>query len=245
MATPSNVYLTYKRDIRYLLYWLIHTQNGILRSTAPEADETTTEINTTGQTTLADLVSMSELIAQHLESTPAIIYCLFQSIIKTRIRFHGVLQPLSATHRDFIVSFTKAFNALGGESWLLNQNDDSDRPERQSEKDIEEVVFATKALNLEQEEEDGASSEEMAQLPQQARQVRRKKSSKKSKKNKKKGKKSKKKQKTTSPEDELEGVPLESYKIIEGEEATATDYLMAAHAAAGEWVDLRAYCRDL
>lgn len=76
MAT-HNSYLTYKRDTRHLLYWMIRASNSIIQSSALSDDDAAIPktVNTTGQTTVSGLVSMSELIAEHISPIPPSIAC--------------------------------------------------------------------------------------------------------------------------------------------------------------------------
>ena len=51
-----NIYLTYKRDTSRLLYWVINTSNGIVRSAASVEDHAPVTINTTGHSTVSELI---------------------------------------------------------------------------------------------------------------------------------------------------------------------------------------------
>ncbi|CAM1507975.1 Fc.00g048230.m01.CDS01 [Cosmosporella sp. VM-42] len=258
MAPQHNTYVEYKKDTRYLLHWMIHTHNEILKSCAPEEDGIPKGLNTTGQTTVSGLVSMSELISQHLKTVPSVIYHLFWSVIGARSATYSAFQQVvtsnpdpelersNATHKHFIDSLTKAFNILGGEAWLSGKMPDATNND--DEDDIETVIFANKfrGLSVEGEQEGDAGSEDennlVPQPVQGPRKVRPKGKSKKGKK----GKKPKKKQKSAiSKEGSLDDVPLESYRIIEDEGGIITDYLIAVYTAVKEWISLRGYTQSM
>lgn len=52
-----NVYSEYKRDTRHLLYWIINTSNGLIRSPPflKECNGSAGELNKSGQTTCGGL----------------------------------------------------------------------------------------------------------------------------------------------------------------------------------------------
>ncbi|CAI6094717.1 unnamed protein product [Clonostachys chloroleuca] len=78
-----NLYMTYKRDTKYLVYWMIHAPNHILRGLEkPEHDSL--GLNTTGQTTVSGLVAMSKLIAANVIPVRSVIQRLLKSIIDAR-----------------------------------------------------------------------------------------------------------------------------------------------------------------
>ncbi|KAI1637118.1 hypothetical protein F4809DRAFT_341918 [Biscogniauxia mediterranea] len=259
----QNTYLAYKRDTKHLLYWIIHASNSIKKSLVASGHEATPELNNTGQTTVAGLVSMSKLIAQHMKNpVPSLIYRLFQSVIEARTITYGIFQQAianqpdpeveksNASHKHFIDALTEAFDALGGQSWLSGQIPGNQKPD--SDDDIN-VIFTNKfsTLNINQPEEDGegdgtSDEEETTQTskPTTVPRQRQQKSSGKGKKGKK--GKSKKKQKAATPKQPcLDQVPLESYRIIEDGDGIVTDYLMAVYALASEWSDLRRYLLKL
>lgn len=272
---PRNTYLAYKRDTRYLLYWMIHTSNAILKSSRrPESGGTAGDapsgeaskknedpgveslaINTTGRTTTAGLLSMSELIANHMKSIPSVIYRLLQSVIEARSIAYAAFQQFTAanpdeevekanaSHKHFIDTLTRAFEILGGNTWAASQ-----KTEKEATDDLEEVIFSNKfsALNLNQQTDGGAVEEEASENdstdeagPSNAAPRRRqqKKGSSKAKKGKR-GKKAKKRRPAKEPN--LDDVPLESYGF-EGDGSEMTDYMMAVYSIFKEMVELRSY----
>jgi hypothetical protein len=64
MMASRSLYLTYKNDTSRLLYWVINTANGIIQSSGTnKEDGPALSVNTTGQSTVAEIVNMSRLIA--------------------------------------------------------------------------------------------------------------------------------------------------------------------------------------
>ncbi|KAJ4109648.1 hypothetical protein NW768_012084 [Fusarium equiseti] len=250
-----NLYLSYKRDTKYLLYWMINVSNRLLRESDGET-QPTAEINTIGQTSVNGLLSMSSIIADHAEPVPNVIYRLFGSIIHARSLVSSTFQQLmgaansddelkrsNESHQHFIKTLERAFEILGGKEWekTNKRTDDTE--------DVEEILFANKFEKL-AVDNDGESSDEedddLSQLPAAARKVSRKPKGKKGKKTKKYKKPKKGKKQDTQDTAAIE-VPIESIKIIEdtGEVGIVTDYLLAIYSTATEWADLRAYTQGL
>ncbi|KAE8454217.1 hypothetical protein EG329_005142 [Mollisiaceae sp. DMI_Dod_QoI] len=254
-----NSYLAYKRDTRYLLYWMIHASNTIINSSSslPILDGVSTSVNTTGQIPVSAIVPTSTLIAKHISPIPSTIYRLFQSVIAARTATHSVFQQIVAqqpdpeiersnvTHRHFIDAFTRAFEVLGGKSWISEQQSETIRSD---EEDSDDVIFANKFSNLntgeasdDEEEEDADDADGHSKPAQPARQTKPRGKKKKGKK----GKKGKGKSKTPVKQASLEDVPLESYRIIEDGDGLVTDYLMAVYSLATQWIELRSYMQGI
>jgi hypothetical protein len=125
-----KTYRQYKRDHKLLVYWMIHASNTIIKSLPPEK---TIPTNTTGQINLSSLVALSELIAKHIRLVPSTIYRLFQSVIEARKQTHAIFKQIVAddpdpeveksneSHNHWIDGLTRAFSALGGDSWLAGR----------------------------------------------------------------------------------------------------------------------------
>lgn len=119
----KNLYLSYKRDTSRLLYWVINTSNGIIQSAVSDEDHAPVKINTSGRSTVLEIVQMSKLIAEHLQPIPSAIFGLFQAVIKARSITYDAFQQIvnekpdpeiersNATHKHFINALTEAFNA--------------------------------------------------------------------------------------------------------------------------------------
>ncbi|KAF6819192.1 hypothetical protein CPLU01_13135 [Colletotrichum plurivorum] len=260
MAT-HNSYLAYKRDTRNLVYWMIHASNAVIKSLPATEDEssTTLALNTSGQTNVAGLVAMAELIGKHIKPVPNAIFQLLRSVIVARSAHHAEFQQFAAakpdadveksnvTHKFFIDALARAFKALGGDDWVSDQK----KPSQLDASEIDEVVFSNQSAALklgadDRHDSSGESSDDEASAPgaPQRRAQRKPGKGKKGKKGKK--PKSKKKQKTSAAQqDELDGLPVESYRIIESEDGLVTEYLMAVYSITREWTDLRDYLQDV
>ncbi|KAF2237026.1 hypothetical protein EV356DRAFT_497315 [Viridothelium virens] len=266
MATV-NAYLAYKRDTRHLIYWMIQSSNTIIKSLlATDRENAPIPLNTNGQTTVSSLVPMCELIAKHFKAVPPTIYRLFQSVIEARSAAYKVFQETvarnpdpeleksNASHKHFLDSLTKAFEALGGMAWTSSHQ--TEKTSAQEADNIEEVLFANKfaSLNISSHEngngelEEASDEDEALPTAPAPQKPRPKKSTVKGKKGKR-GQRAKKNKKTQKPaaieEDALAKVPLESYRIIEDHDGLITDYLMAVYALFREWVHLRSHIQGL
>ncbi len=182
-----NLYLTYKKDTSRLLYWVVNTSNGIVQASAKAEDCGPVVMNTTGQSTVFEIVNMSRLIAKHVQPIPSRIFELFQAVIKARSVTYEAFQRIvnqtpdpeieksNATHKHFIDALTEAFDALGGKLWSSGKmtepsdaaNDDDDPP-------MFENQFSKLSLDQEEgdEEDDGSSEEDTSQV--QKRQAKKK-----------------------------------------------------------------------
>jgi hypothetical protein len=233
-----NTYRQYKRDEKLLIYWMIHASNTIIKSLP---SETAIPINTSGEITLPTLVALSELIAKHVKPVPSTIYRLFQSVIEARKRTHSIFKQIVAddpdpeveksneSHSHWINGLARAFSALGGDAWLAGRKD---RPELASGEEDEEVILSNKftGLNFNEEGDEDEEGEDQDN-PEPVVRARPQK----------KGKRAKGKRKLVDDEELFDGVPLESYRIIENDAGLATDYLLAVLSSFQEWTDLR-YC---
>lgn len=165
-----NIYVAYKKDTRCLVYWLLNVSNGVIKSSAAQKGESPKGLNTTGQITVSGLLSMSELIAQHGEPVPSVIYRLFQSIILAISTVYNAFQQLlgsksdpevqrnNASHKHFIDTLTKSFVILGGEAWQSDKDTKTQGPEQ--EEDIDRIIFGNKFSALKVEEQEGDSTDE-------------------------------------------------------------------------------------
>lgn len=164
------------------------------------------------------------------------------------------MERSNASHKHFIDALSKAFKALGGESWKTRQTAENEKSDDM--KDTEAIIFANKFsfLDLNEPKRDGEDTEdtsdeevnEGSQAAAASQRHRPKKTPGKGKKGKR-GKRAKRKQKPTAAvkEQSLDEVPLESYRIIQDEDGIITDYLLVVYAAFQEWMDLRSYVQGL
>ncbi|RFU81236.1 hypothetical protein TARUN_983 [Trichoderma arundinaceum] len=252
----NNLYVSYKRDTRLLLYWMIKTSNSIIKSLKASRAGISLELNVTGQVTVSDLVPMSELIAKYDSNIPSPIYDLFQSVIELRSIYYSSFQQLASvspseelersnsTHKHFIDTLTKAFEILGGEAWLSKENEKQTKSGGEKY-DTNASTFNNKfsVLDLENEsgnEDEGSDKDSCSGAPQQNPQ----KQNPKRKRKKGKGKKNQRGRKSVRADDQtLDDVPLESYRIIEDD--SMTEYVMAALALTRDWIQLRTFLQEI
>ncbi|CAG7942200.1 unnamed protein product [Penicillium salamii] len=255
-----NTYLRYKRDQRHLVYWIVNNSAGIIHKLPSEAS---TAINTNGVVSLATLQSLSALIAKHLRPIPTTIFRLFESIIDARKETHDFFLKITAaakdpeiqksndSHKHWIDGLTQAFHALGGDIWKAEKSSRSDV----LDEDEDEVIFANKFSTLSLDSETAAEGEEDIAVEgneggdtntasQASLGIPAKKTNRKSHKNKKTDKKAKKTKSARKRADgadshKLQDVPLESYRIIEDDSGTVTDYLMAVYSLVQQMMELR------
>lgn len=79
-----KTYLAYKRDTIYLLYWMTHAYNEIVKSSSSGGGDGPLTLNTTDQVTVSGMVAISELIAKHISPIPSTVYKIFESCIAAR-----------------------------------------------------------------------------------------------------------------------------------------------------------------
>jgi hypothetical protein len=127
-----NLYATYKRDTQHALFYMINTTNSLLKS-LPKDQHNGLSVNTTGRTTLSSLVSMAQLIREHVRPVPDHILWVLKVVIEGRTEAHAAFEAWTAdkpdpemeasnhAHKGFIDSLQKAFEILGGDDWLLSR----------------------------------------------------------------------------------------------------------------------------
>ncbi|KAF4440348.1 hypothetical protein F53441_12296 [Fusarium austroafricanum] len=251
---PQNLYLSYKRDTKYLIYWMINLSNHLLRSIKRESE---VSLNTTGETTVNGLVSMATIISQQNEPIPDVIYRLFKSIIQARSLVSSTFQQFMGPetdedlkrsnqgHQHVINTLQSAFRILGGEEWEKSHTARSEEPKE----DIEQIIFSNRFQQLAVNQDKGSSDEEddpTSHTTAAARKVSQKRKGKKGTKNKK-SKNPKKGMKQDTRNAANDEIPIESIRIIEDgtESDLITDYFVAVFSAVREWAELRAYMQDL
>jgi len=87
-----NAYLAYKRDTKYLTYWIVHASNACILSSKADGLTATDQLNHTGQVKVSDLLSMAVRIGEKAMAVPATIYRLFRSVIEKRLAVHAVFK---------------------------------------------------------------------------------------------------------------------------------------------------------
>jgi hypothetical protein len=255
MMASRNLYLTYKKDTSRLLYWVINTSNGIIHAGSKSEEDAVVTINTTGQSTVAEIVSMSKLISKHLKPIPSAIFDLFRAVIQAGSTVHAFFQQIvndkpdaeiersNATHKHFINALTEAFGALGGT--LQNPSKSALGVEIAEDGTIFLNKFSVLSLGTATDGGADASSADEAQPGQARTQKRRTGKGKKGKA----GKRGKRpKQETSSKstaEHSVADIPVESYRIIENKDGLVSEYLLAVYAVVQEWAELRSFTQDI
>ncbi|KAK1243913.1 LOW QUALITY PROTEIN: hypothetical protein MKX08_002051 [Trichoderma sp. CBMAI-0020] len=248
----ENSYVSYKRDTSLLLYWMIKTSNPIIQNLNDSGHNVALEINATGQITVSDLVPMSELIAKYHPNIPSTIYHLFLSVIKLRHTYYSRFQQLAelnpsekleksnTTHKYFIDALTSTFETLGGEKWLSQEREKRANNAEEEEIDPNSFTFTNKfsALDLENDilEADSEESDKDSAPSQKQRKLR---------KNKKrvKGKKAQRNGKSSQSDGRALDIALESYRIIE--EDDASEYAMAVLALTRDMIQFRLFLQGI
>ncbi|KAL7922439.1 hypothetical protein ACQKWADRAFT_320720 [Trichoderma austrokoningii] len=253
----GNLYVSYKRDTRLLLYWIIKTSNPIIKNLKDSGRNVALEINVTGEVTVSDLVPMSELIAKYNANAPSTIYRLFQSVIELRSIYYSQFQQLATvrpseelersnvTHKFFIDTLTSAFETLGGKKWLSKErekgasNNDGD-----GESEAHTFSFTNKfsVLGLETDPENDDALDENSEEPD--KESARLQKTRKPRKGKKrvKGKKAKRGCRSSQSDSRAPDVALESYRIIEDDDMT--EYSMAVIALTRDMIQFRVRLQD-
>lgn len=254
--SDHNTYLACKKQTRYLLWWLCHTSNAVIQS-SPKNQNNKLEaaINTTGQVTTKEVVTMAKTVATRLsqQQIPSTIFRLFRSVISARSSAHAMfvktashykdeeMEKSNATHKHFIDRLTEAFEALGGSEWLFDRQTETN--ELESCEDIEKVIFTNAFSALEVHEctdsrsDDNTSSERIPTIKHPQRAVKTKCDQK---------LKRKKGTRTgATNKHELLAVPLENFRVVDDSGSFHADYVMALGSILREWRILRDYVQTL
>lgn len=256
-----NTYLNYKRDERYLVYWIIHASAHITKSIPCNSTEGTIS---TAAISLSTLKSLSQLIGQHIDPIPPTIFRLFESVIEARKKTHHFylqstasdpdpeIQKSNVSHQHWIEGLSEAFNLLGGKVWQRVKEGTSDTFDEDEEQLIFSNAFSMLSLHGRTEgegdadadtdnggEEDAGTTETaIHQMVRRAKQKPNVKGKKNKQKRKLKTKTDEKAMESTSGPDPQE-IPLESYRIIGDKTGMITDYLMAVQSITEQLIRLR------
>ncbi|KAJ3956603.1 hypothetical protein N0V92_006838 [Colletotrichum tropicale] len=254
---PQNSYLAYKRDTRHLLYWVINTSNSIVKRYPTSQDElplsVRVDVNTSGQTTVAELVAMGQLIARHMPKVPQGIVHLLRSVISARSLHYeqfqmfasaypdADLEKSNSTHKHFIDALIDILKEFGGN---IQPNTEATEGFEVYQQDVEEMLFSNRfsVLSIKrvdgdmESDEDSAADELRPPAHQQAPKKIRKGKKKQSKKSNRKG------GSPTASDSDLENVPMESYRLLEGDDCLL--YIMAVFSLRHQWLHLRRQIRE-
>jgi hypothetical protein len=268
-----NPYLAYKRDTSRLVYWIVKTSNTIITTSPALSDEfdAPRALNTDGRITVAGLVSLSKLIAKHINSVPHAILGLFKSVIQARTsQFEAYSQLVvkqsdpdiersNASHKHFIDALSEAFNALGGTEWDEKQRAGPASTDPISDQhDLDQLLFANRFATLNVDDESDRENEDQSDtehnveiqpnLPSRKRRQRKALAKGKQAKERKGATKKTNNQRQQPPLPEgrsPESIAIESYGIIQDKQSIKTEYFMAVHSLAAEWADLREYIQGV
>ncbi|TLS29521.1 hypothetical protein PpBr36_00643 [Pyricularia pennisetigena] len=243
-------YLAYKRETKYLVFWLLHTSNSIITTKAPR--EPNLEPNTTGQVTVATLVPLAELISRYTKSTPTIVLRVFRTVISARkatcVHYARLaaqnpddlsLARGNASHRHFNDALEAAYIALGGEDQLT-----AALSEEHSDYDVEELermVFSNSfsALSVEGSDEDsGAEPVSVTNIAPIRKQQRKPGKGRRGRR----GSRIKGGRHDPSQRKALEGISVDGFGIISDDDShISIEYVMAVSCLAEEWCHLRSW----
>ncbi|KAF7531614.1 hypothetical protein G7054_g8705 [Neopestalotiopsis clavispora] len=272
MASQST-YLTYKRETAELLYWIIKASNSIIQKTGAAYQGGLSLLNTTGKTTVQGLLSMHigeqtvppvvyRLFRSVIKARETTHRFFLQLAAE---KFDPEIEKSNESHKHFISVLYEAFKALGGDLEPLGTETDVGPSPRaapikrghpnsttETPENNNVILLANKFASLylgtaddDKEEEEGGNASDATSAAASIQ-----KSQKKSHGKRKKGvrgRKSKQKKNSTKPdvkESTLDGIPIESYRIIEDEEGIMTDYVIATYSLTFEWMSLRSYLQD-
>ncbi|KAF9870995.1 hypothetical protein CkaCkLH20_11412 [Colletotrichum karsti] len=255
----QNICVAYKRDTKYIAYWIVNTSNALIKThKLLDDDGQPLQPNTTGQVTIPGILAMAKQIAK-ARPTPSIVFHLLQSVIGTRSSLLKVHQEVASrnpntalknsipSHKLFVDTLSDVFKVLGGQDWQPNWNGEDFHPIDDS--DAQGILFSSPYLHSAIEAtSDGESDAESDAGPSKTQATSRRKQKKHGKgKKSKKGKKSTKQREATdtTANEAAVHVELEHCNIVGDDNAMFGDYLMAANAIATESAMLRCYLQDV
>ncbi|KAI6360884.1 hypothetical protein MCOR25_006619 [Pyricularia grisea] len=243
-------YLAYKRETKYLVFWLLHTSNSIITTKAPR--EPNLEPNTTGQVTVATLVSLANLISQYTKRTPTIVLRVFRTVISARkatcVQYARLaaqnpddlsLARGNASHRHFNEALEAAYLALGGEDRLKATA--SEEHGDYDVEDLERMVFSNSfsALSVEGSDQNSGTESEAVKSTVPIRKQQRKPG---------KGRRGRRGGRIKGGRHELshrkalEGISVDGFGIISDDDShISIEYIMAVSCLAEEWCHLRSW----
>lgn len=259
----KNEYENYKRDTKYIVYWMIRLSNKIIADD-PELRASWAP-NTTGQTNVTEMVSICKLIAKNVntEKISPVIYKLFLSVISARKRAHSMFERMASlnqsldivqsnnSHKFFLDALKQSFEILGGIAWSKRQTDEEEAS-HQTQCEVQDAIFCNKfeALDVsgldEYQKSESEEDVDASVLPKRHRQTQPSKG--RGRKNWKKTKRMKAKngdkQDPRNVKSPLDDISWKGYALIEESDGIALDYVMAVSALFTELNILRAYMQS-
>ncbi|KAF5657150.1 hypothetical protein FHETE_10600 [Fusarium heterosporum] len=244
----NNLYSSYKRDTKDVLYWMINVTNSLVRTSENHPSSHPVQERNGDQVAVDHLISMSHFIVDKNERVPDFIFRYLKSVIYARkIVAATFQQPVGSiqddaiiasnkSHRHFITTLERVYSIFGGQEWEVSQAgkvaplDDAE--------DLEKLALMNRFKGLTVEKA-GSSSSEGDQPASSSRSRQTKKKGKKQKK-KKGGKKNNSKRQIPDHE-----VSRDKIQMIDQNESLLTDYSMAVLSAVKEWAELRPYMQNM
>lgn len=233
-----------------MIHWIIQTSNNLpSASTSPIVKS---------EITVATLLLLSKIIASRIKPIPSTIFSIFESVIAARRSAYSFYQQIVHTdpdrkivesnerHKAFLDALVDAYEAFGGSEWE-KRKEEALRSGKSVDEIEEEATSVNRFEGLEVaavaedsgEDDDDDADENTAPTAGQRNKAKGKG------KGKGKGKKGKGKAKggktvAREPKPIPKEHPLESYKLIDGEEG-AVDRLMAVYCFLKDFMELRKY----
>jgi hypothetical protein len=240
-----NLYLTYKKDTSRLLWWVINSSNLIIMTGTVSKKDSMVSINTTGQCTMAEIVTMSRFIAKHQNPVTLTIIRLLQGVIRARFKIHEAFKEIesefpdpdieksNATHKRFIEALTEAFEALGGASQDFGDGS-SGTEEAEDEISLRNRFSVLNLGTAKEEDNDASGADDVQQTFAETQNTSDGKV--------KIGKRAKKSKQNPTAEPIL---ARDICRIIGDKDLLDSEYLLAVYAVVQEWQELRFYTQEL
>ncbi|KAK2065377.1 hypothetical protein LY76DRAFT_611550 [Colletotrichum caudatum] len=258
MATRNN-YLSYKRDTRCLLYWVIHASNFVIMTNrkTDHCWKSPVSFNTSGTVTVDEFAAMTRLIGEEMSSVPFMVLGLLRSVILARTAHWDGFQQYTegdpqveksfASDRIFTIVLYKAFEVF--EALCADRQGASQESGNESQVPdaIEEMILASDFSFRDIRTSNDTESENESSDDVFTTQKCVKKRSKTGKKGKKKNKKNNAKTAVRgAPGDvTLAKVPLNDYRFLRTDGEQMTEYAMAICSYFRECYNLRAYLQGI
>jgi len=248
--TSSERYQKYKKDQGQILRWLINESNSIIRLGKKTKEDGPIEINDTRECSVADILSMSKMVAKHVKQIPFAIAYLFRAVIEERSNFYAAYQQRveleanpkmekeNTSHKYFLDILKESLEILGGS--LLDTTGMSyireDRPNEPNFHNYFSILSVESTESHGSYKVDDVRSEDDTHVtgarPQKNARER---------KNRKRVKKSKQTSaKKTAAEPSI-GISVENYRIKDDD----FDYYLVVSKVWNECVELRSYTQSL
>ncbi|KAK1597976.1 LOW QUALITY PROTEIN: uncharacterized protein LY79DRAFT_587118 [Colletotrichum navitas] len=247
MATHHD-YLSYKRDTRCLLYWVIHASNFVIKTNRKTDHrwKSPVRFNTSGTVTVDEFAGMTRLIGDEMRSVPSLVLGLLRSDgFQQYTEGDPQVEKSFASDRIFTIALYKAFEAF--EALCTNSRCAGQESGNglQVPGAIEEIILGSdfsvrdvRRLN-DTGSENGSSDDDVFKTQKRV------------KKRSNMGNKGKKKKKAKTAAQVFPGdvtlakVPLNDYHFVRTDDEQMTEYAMAVCSYFRECYSLRAYLQGI